>query len=172
MSFLGSPFLLEAELNKFLPALNCCELSAHLWVATFSWAEGMDVSIILPLTPLLSLSAPFSHPCHLKIWQSLRLLHLTTSLWWLSSKASACNAGGMGSIRGSGRFPWSKKWQPTPGFLPGKSHGQRSLVGSSMGSQRVWHDWVTEHAPIDGSLGWQHFIKVSESLEIIENYNQ
>ena len=24
-----------------------------------------------------------------------------------------------------------KKWQPTPVFLPGKSHGQRSLVGNS-----------------------------------------
>ena len=27
--------------------------------------------------------------------------------------------------------PWSKKWQPTPAFLPGESHGQRSLVGCS-----------------------------------------
>ena len=26
---------------------------------------------------------------------------------------------------------WRKKWQPTPVFLPGKSHGQRSLVGYS-----------------------------------------
>ena len=25
--------------------------------------------------------------------------------------------------------PWSRKWQPTPVLLPGKSHGQRSLVG-------------------------------------------
>ena len=33
------------------------------------------------------------------------------------------------SIPGSGRFPWSRKWQPTPVFLPGKFHGQRSLVG-------------------------------------------
>ena len=24
-----------------------------------------------------------------------------------------------------------RQWQPTPGFLPGKSHGQRSLVGCS-----------------------------------------
>ena len=24
---------------------------------------------------------------------------------------------------------WRRKWQPTPVFLPGKSHGQRSLVG-------------------------------------------
>ena len=24
---------------------------------------------------------------------------------------------------------WRRKWQPTPAFLPGESHGQRSLVG-------------------------------------------
>ena len=28
-------------------------------------------------------------------------------------------------------IPWRKKWQPTPVFLPGKSHGQRSPVGYS-----------------------------------------
>ena len=27
--------------------------------------------------------------------------------------------------------PMERKWQPTPVFLPGKSHGQRSLVGYS-----------------------------------------
>ena len=27
--------------------------------------------------------------------------------------------------------PWRRKWQPTPVSLPGKSHGQRSLVGCS-----------------------------------------
>ena len=29
------------------------------------------------------------------------------------------------------KFPWRRKWQPTPVFLPGKSYGQRSLVGYS-----------------------------------------
>ena len=29
-----------------------------------------------------------------------------------------------------GKIPWRRKWQPTPVFLPGKSHGQRSLVVS------------------------------------------
>jgi len=29
------------------------------------------------------------------------------------------------------KIPWRKKWQPTPVFWPGKSHGQRSLVGYS-----------------------------------------
>ena len=28
-----------------------------------------------------------------------------------------------------GKIPWRRKWQPTPVFLPGDSHGQRSLVG-------------------------------------------
>ena len=27
---------------------------------------------------------------------------------------------------------WRRKWQPTPGFLPGKFHGQRSLVSCSL----------------------------------------
>ena len=30
-----------------------------------------------------------------------------------------------------GKIPWRRKWQPTPVFLPGKFHGQRSLVGYS-----------------------------------------
>ena len=30
-----------------------------------------------------------------------------------------------------GKIPWRRKWQPTPVLLPGKSHGQRSLVDSS-----------------------------------------
>ena len=30
-----------------------------------------------------------------------------------------------------GKIPWKRKWQPTPVFLPGESHGQRSLAGYS-----------------------------------------
>ena len=36
-----------------------------------------------------------------------------------------------GDIRDSGSIPWRRQWQPTPVCLPGKSHGQRSLVGHS-----------------------------------------
>ena len=45
------------------------------------------------------------------------------------SKESACNVRDLGSIPVSGRFPGA--WQPTSIFLPGESHGQRSLVGYS-----------------------------------------
>ena len=42
-------------------------------------------------------------------------------------------------------IPWRKRWQPTPVFLPGKSHGQRRLAGySPWGRKRVGHDLVTK----------------------------
>ena len=46
-------------------------------------------------------------------------------------KACAYNVGDPGSIPGLGRISWRRKWQPTPVFLRGKSHGQRSLLGYS-----------------------------------------
>ena len=42
--------------------------------------------------------------------------------------ANVGDAGDMGSISESGR---RRAWQPTPVFLPGEYHGQRSLVGYS-----------------------------------------
>ena len=35
------------------------------------------------------------------------------------------------SIPGTGRFPWRREQLPAPVFLPGVSHGQRSLAGYS-----------------------------------------
>ena len=43
-------------------------------------------------------------------------------------KGCACNAGDLGLVPGLGRSP---EEQPTPLFLPGELHGQRSLVGYS-----------------------------------------
>ena len=41
--------------------------------------------------------------------------------------------------------PLGRKWQPTPGFLPGTSHGQRSLAGySPWGLKRVRCDLATK----------------------------
>ena len=35
-----------------------------------------------------------------------------------------------------GKIPWRRAWQPTPVFLPGESHVQRSLVGCSPGGHK------------------------------------
>ena len=53
---------------------------------------------------------------------------------WLSGQELACKARDAGDadwIPGSGRSPWRRKWQPTLVFLPGESHGWRSLAGYS-----------------------------------------
>ena len=42
----------------------------------------------------------------------------------------ACSAGG-GLYPCVRKIPWKRKWQPTPVFLPGEFHGQRSLVDYS-----------------------------------------
>jgi len=60
-------------------------------------------------------------------------------------KNPPANAGDMRSIPGSQRFPWRRKWQSNPVFLPGKSHGQKSLAGySPPGKKRVGHDLATK----------------------------
>ena len=64
-----------------------------------------------------------------------------------SGKESSCNAGDSGnggSIPEVGRFLCRRKWQPTPAFLPGESHGQRSLVGYSPWGRKELD--ITEHA--------------------------
>jgi len=45
-----------------------------------------------------------------------------------------------------GKISWSRKWPPALVFVPGESLGLRILVGySPQGSQRIGHDWATEH---------------------------
>ena len=37
-----------------------------------------------------------------------------------------------------GKIPWWRKWQPTPVFLPGRFHGQRSLQATACGVTKSW----------------------------------
>ena len=46
-------------------------------------------------------------------------------------KESTWKAGDLGFDPWVWNVPWRRAWQPTPVFLPGESHGQRSLVGCS-----------------------------------------
>ena len=47
---------------------------------------------------------------------------------WFRGKASTCQCRTRGFDPSLGKMPWRRKWQPTPVFLPGESHGQRSLA--------------------------------------------
>ena len=73
-------------------------------------------------------------------------------------KKSTYKPGDLGWIPGSGRslgqedpleISWRTKWQPTLVILPGKSHGQRSLVGySPWGHKESDTTWPLTAAPV------------------------
>ena len=95
------------------------------------------------------------------IYFILNLLAYYISSQFLSSKDTPiCNIGLPKLLTGKGstcqcrrhrsnpwvrKILWRRKWQTTPIFFPGKSRGQRILVGySPWGHKRVQHDWVTK----------------------------
>ena len=70
------------------------------------------------------------------------LLGLPSGSWAKNPPVSTDVARVTDLVPGSGRFLWRREWQPTPVFLPGKSHGQRSLAVYSLwghrDSDRTW----------------------------------
>ena len=68
--------------------------------------------------------------------------------------------------------PWirkspSKKWQPTPEFLPGKSHGQMSLASYSPWGHKELEtpEWQSPHT-VNGHLGCFHVLAVVYSAVV------
>ena len=55
---------------------------------------------------------------------------------------------------------WRRKWQPTPVLLPGKFHGQRSLVGYS--------PWGCKELDMTEQL---HFISLAVQWITLHNFN-
>ena len=67
-----------------------------------------------------------------KPWKNIKKgIPLKGLPWWLIGKESTCQCRRCEFDLWVGKISWRRKWQPTPVFLSGKSHGQRSLVGYS-----------------------------------------
>ena len=66
-------------------------------------------------------------------------IHVLKGLpWWISGKEYTCQcrrSNRLGFDPWVRKIPWKRAWQPTPVFLPGESHGQRSL---SLVSSSPW----------------------------------
>ena len=60
------------------------------------------------------------------------------------------------------KIPWRRKWQPTPVFLPGESHGQKSLEG-------YW-TWLKQHSTCAHTYGilvlWPGIKPTSSALQV------
>ena len=93
-------------------------------------------------------------------WRTLRLelgkLAITTISglpWWPRQSSFCLQCGRPGFNPWVGKIPWRREWQPTLVFLPGKSHGQRSLVGygpwgckeSDMTERLHFHNYIVRY---------------------------
>ena len=76
----------------------------------------------------------------------INLMVCNRLLRWLCSKESAClPSRRWGFDPWVRKIPWRREWQPTLVFLPGESHGQRSLAGYTVhGFARAGHNLVTK----------------------------
>ena len=99
----------------------------------------------LPLSHVRNPKKDFMKPWNPLEWQPTPLFSgfLATLVGGSESKVSVCNAGDLRFNPWVGKISWRRKWQPTPVFLPGKSHGWRSPVGYSPWGHRVGSDWAT-----------------------------
>ena len=91
---------------------------------------------------------PASKPGKMILWDTSRLPlekamapNSSTVAWRIPWMEEPCGLQSTGSLRVGHNWVtslslstfkhWRRKWQPTPVFLPGESHGRRSLVGCS-----------------------------------------
>ena len=132
---------------------------SRTWLDRLNWTELKLILLVLILIATLNLcyilSVAFFHTawwfiliCKIRQNTLGRLIKTHTLIYlnikvlvegirlpkWLNGKESACQSRshrrhGFGTS--AGKIPWRRKWQPTPVFLPGESHGWRSLVGYS-----------------------------------------
>ena len=97
-----------------------------------------------------------------KVWDALKLLAIVgspefdvtlwpTLIWGFSGDSvvkestSQCRRGRFDPrVR---KIAWSRKWLPTRVFLPGESHGQRSLADYSPWGRKQSQTWLSTHAP-------------------------
>ena len=101
----------------------------------FSWPRDLTrISCIV--RQILYHWATREVPLQLELYANIEIKHLFSYLFGpfpggANGKEPTCQ---YRDVRDSfdpcvGKIPWSRKWQPTPIFLPRESHGQRSLVG-------------------------------------------
>ena len=91
-------------------------------------------------------------PCHVFLVRELVSVFWLMEMDLVSLKGSAVSSSRFCGVYG---FSWKRKWQPTPVFLPGESHGQRSLGGYSSWGHKSWtqHDLVTKPTWVEYVFG-------------------
>ena len=137
------------------------------WVGKIPWRrKWQSTPVLLPGKSHGQRSPVGYSPWGRKELDTTEQLHFLSFPGGTSSKNSTCQCRRHrrhGFNPWVGRIPWRREWQPTPIFLPGESHGQRSLAGYSprncKESDSVEH---TQHRTGLSIFAWQPIEYVSE----------
>ena len=109
-----------------------------VWGGAFSFPPWATVCVCIDLasTCITSVSSLSRLSCWFILWTintlKIRCAHLTSASlppWFSPAVPWLCSAFYFHTHFSNDLS--TSKWQPTPAFLPGESHGQRSLVGYS-----------------------------------------
>ena len=103
-----------------LPVLSCLSSSVSLFSPQIIWKK---------IAPTISF-----HPKYFSVYLQTRIFREKTSITTVLTSPSALSPQSL--IGSTVRSVWRREWQPTPLFLPGESHGHRSLVGCSPWARR------------------------------------
>ena len=104
-------------------------------------------------------------------WRIFKGLHFQKNRWILIDYSPGLSHNYLvhtGSIPGSGKIPQRRKWQPTPVFLPGKPHRQKSLTGYSPWGHKELSTAEQQHSTVQHI----HFQKIPHYIYLlILNYD-
>ena len=114
-----------------IPGLFVIQYNTVLTLTTWSWGRPHKLRAQLP-TRLSSLQV---HSPTKNLYQASVLGVFQCSSFRVLTGVSLHRYRFVSWVR---KIPWRRKWQPTPVFLPGESHGQRSLASCSPRDRKSW----------------------------------
>ena len=118
-SFLNVPRGLPVPLLRIIGVYSQGKSDENLWNTCAPYPSRVFLSFILML-----LATVINEPQPLSLWN----LSLPISFYLYGFPSDKVVKNPKTRV---GKIPRSRKWQPTPVFLPGKFHGQRGLAGYS-----------------------------------------
>ena len=130
----------------------------QLWQSSWNWSSVVWSAIILIVLSTVNLHFQgWSVPISLRPFLGMMVACVTSSQVVLVVKNLPASSGDLRDrfdpwVR---KIPWRRAWQPTPVFLPGGPHVQRSLVGFSpwVTQSRTQLKWLNMDACHGCSLG-------------------
>ena len=116
---------ISSSVEPFSSHLQPVPASGSFQMSQFFTSSGQSIGI--------SASA-WVFPMNIHDWFPLGLTTASTHLFFIYLFTYNFYLAGRSLVT---QIPWRRKWQPTPVFLPGESHGPRSLAGYSLWGHRV-----------------------------------